>query len=1068
MKKILVLFALFVGLDAHAQLHIDFEIANKTNEVFGPLDKSKIPHGMLLDYGYDFLEVTNYDGVLRDNNYIVPSVYRDLYNSVVSMRTHLLVPKLVDPIALEQSWKSTSKSLANKVGKGTLTTSVVVNGLYYHYSKIREDALDQGLIQVIDGKQYEDVFINTQWQNPYETKEVFAMTLPVTRINNSKIALLLEESEWRTNQDALVESFAVDFGDGSGFQPLVLGKTLGHHFAQDGDFVWTFRLKLMDGTFRYCRTPVKITGKAKLETLTTRNPACLNDPWEVIIQSTQAYKGSTGSASIQIAPADVCNLINKPLIVVEGFDPHLLGNHPIYGDTHLEQFLYDIDVKYGSEGLINLITEHNAEGFDIIYVNWDNGTDWLQRNAFVLEEVIRWVNQNKTDDAAPNVVLGQSMGGVIARYALRDMENNNEDHDTSLYISHDAPHQGAHVPPGALYMVRHALNEIIQTPAGDIGVAIASGHFPVDDARKLIDRPAVKQLLVNYVNKEYEVNNEEHKIWQEALQNMGYPRQTRNIALSNGSHCAQTYGLAPGQSLFRLYGSGSTSPGTDLITFITGLGSVVGAALGDIAALFMGYLPGQTKLKIDFHIWGFPGNQEDQLYKGWIQYEKKFLWVAPLMRNITNKSFKWEGSDLLLDNYPGGAMPFIDKIKEFEEFEINFFGSYNLDLESTSSMNFIPTVSALDVGGGLTPLAAENYLAKYSIGIPQPPEFQVPFDNYTTTYNALKSNEGHITFNAQNGDWLANELNNAATLFDCIFLCEPKQIEGNDVLCKEELYFVDVVGDTQVQWSSSNPDVAFPTAPNSAATSFTTPPNTYSQEVTITAVLTSAACGNEPVVLEKTVQVGKPGLPSDLYGPELVATGAMVSYFGGPAQGADFYEWRLPYPFDRVNVIDVFGDTWQILKSVDTYQSAHVFTGNAADDGYVQLMGVNDCGLGPAKLLYVEHSGGGGGGGGIPLQEMKAVEGDAINDGILIYPNVASNEVHISIAPYTEGEAEPPSRILGVTIFPQFQQLPIKQISYHVPGVVHAEVPVFDLATGYYAMVVNTNRGPVYKILIKD
>ena len=99
---ILYLFAFICCLSANAQLHFDLEVANKTNEVFGPLDKSKIPHSMLLDYGYDFVDVPNYDGVLRDNNYIVPSVFRDLYNSVVSMRTSLVVPELVDPIALEQ------------------------------------------------------------------------------------------------------------------------------------------------------------------------------------------------------------------------------------------------------------------------------------------------------------------------------------------------------------------------------------------------------------------------------------------------------------------------------------------------------------------------------------------------------------------------------------------------------------------------------------------------------------------------------------------------------------------------------------------------------------------------------------------------------------------------------------------------------------------------------------------------------------------------------------------------------------------------------------------------------
>ncbi len=1064
------MLCLTMGIFANAQLHIDLEVANKTNEVFGQLDKSKIPHNMLLDYGYDFLDVTNYDGVLRDNNYMVPSVYRELYNSVVSMRTNLMVPQLVDPMALENSWKSTSKSLAKKVGKGSFTTAVVVNGLYYHYAKFREDALDKGLIQVVDNKYYKDAYLNMEWQDPYETKEVFAITLPYTRINNSKIALLLEESEWRTNQGNLAASLAVDFGDGSGYEPLEMGKSVGHYFEQDGDYVWTFRLKLTDGTFRYCRTPVKITGKAKLDTLTAHNPACLDDPWEETIFATKSYKGAEGSAFLQIAPANDCTTISKPLIVVEGFDSGLFAENGSIGDMDLEIFLRTVESS-SSDSLQDLITEDTIDDFDIIYVNWDNGTDWLQRNAYVLEEVIRWVNQNKADDAAPNVVLGQSMGGVIARYALRDMENNNEDHDTSLYISHDAPHQGAHVPPGVLYMVRHTLNEIINTPAGDIGVAIASGHFPVHDARQLIDRPAVKQLLINYVDVEYEVSNDEHDAWLQELQAMGYPQQSRNIALGNGSHCGQTYGMEPGQGLFRLHGIGATGFVTDLIALITGQGIYLGAALGDIPAVLMGALPGQTKLKTDFQIWSFPGNESDLLYKGWIQYEKKFLWVAPLMRTITNRTFEWEGENLRLDNYPGGSMPFIDTIDEFEEFEDNFWASYNLNLEVTSNLNFIPTTSALDVGGGFTDLKEEDYLRNYTVVSPLPPELDIPFDNFSTTYNSVGENETHITFNAQSGDWLANELNNAAILFDCTFLCDVSQIEGSNLLCKEEIYYVDVVEDTQVQWSSSNPDAALPINPNSSATAFTTPPNTFSQEVTLFATLTSESCGGSPVFLEKEVLVGTPAEPSDLYGPTEVLTGALVSYYGGPAEGADSYEWRLPYPFDRVDQFDLFGDNWQILKSSTSYQSAQVFTGHAKDGGYVQLIGVNECGTGPAKLLYVKHAseGGGGGGGGNPIQTALMDPNNFPNsiDGVVMYPNHASDEVHLAILQQDLPEGQMPSKIWGIKIYPQFLSLVKKEVRYKT-GHSSISLDVSDLVTGYYTLAIETDVGITNKILIVD
>lgn len=1069
------LFAFLCCVSVQGQLHIDLEVADQTNQIFSLLEKSKIPHNMLLDYGYDFVDVTNYDGVLRDNNYLVPSVYRDLYNSVVSMRTTLTVPELVDPMLMEQGWKSTSKTELNKLGKGAMASAVVLNGMYYQYARFRPDALQNGLIAVENNK-YRDVYVGTEWQDPYEEMEVFAMTLPVTQISNSKVSVVLGKTDWRTNQPGLVEEFAVDFGDGGGFEPMLLGVSVDHYFEQDGEYVWTFRLKLTDGTFKYCRTPVKVTGKAKQQTLTARNPDCDKKPWVETITAAKGYMGIKGVANLQIAPAKECTKIHKPLIVVEGFDTGLMGNDPEWGDTHLKSFLDEVRFKSQSQELQNLITEDTEESFDIIYVNWEDGTDWLQRNAYALEAVIEWVNNNKEDDAAPNVVLGQSMGGVIARYALRDMENNNVDHDTSLYISHDAPHQGAHVPPGFLYAARHVLNELIATPVGDVTVAVASNQFPVDDARQLIDRPAVKQMLINYVDSDYELNNTVHKAWQTELKNMGYPQQTRNIAISNGSHCAEGYGLEPGKSLFWLHGRASTSLIGDFLLFLyPALGGIPGAAFGDIPAAILGFVPGKTTLKTDFQAWAIPGNVEDLIYKGWIQYEKKSLWILPITRTLTNKAIKWQGENVYWANFPGGAMPFINTVDDFnindEETIVDFLLNYDITLETPPDLNFIPTTSALDVGGNNVALTEEDHYRVYTMDAELPDGLKIQFDNFATTYNISGKNADHISFNKANGNWLADELNEAASILDCTFLCGSSfVIEGNEEFCEQEIYFVDVKGDMQVYWSSSNPQAATPVDPNSPATSFTTSPNSYQESVTIYATLTSESCAGDPIVLEKTVHVGKPGLPSNLSGPEVVLTGALVNYFGGPAEGADYYEWWLPHPFDVVGQFDYFGDNWQILSANTYYDVANVFTGYAKHEGWVQLMGVNECGRGPARKLYVKHAGDGEpGGGGIPLEQPPGYQpnpnSNGIRDGVVIYPNTATDEVNIALEPSTGQEGIAPSKILGIAVYQQLQQAPKKQLIFSSPTT-SVLIDVRDLKVGYYFVVIETDKGPVTKILL--
>ena len=71
------------------------QVANATNTVFDNLELNRVPYGILLDYGYDFTDVTDiteFDGVLRSDNYLSAKHYRDIYNTLLSARTTTTVP----------------------------------------------------------------------------------------------------------------------------------------------------------------------------------------------------------------------------------------------------------------------------------------------------------------------------------------------------------------------------------------------------------------------------------------------------------------------------------------------------------------------------------------------------------------------------------------------------------------------------------------------------------------------------------------------------------------------------------------------------------------------------------------------------------------------------------------------------------------------------------------------------------------------------------------------------------------------------------------------------------------
>lgn len=245
------------------------------------------------------------------------------------------------------------------------------------------------------------------------------------------------------------------------------------------------------------------------------------------------------------------NILDKPIIVVDGFDT---------GDTLDINGIYSLLDFEGANGTQNLADQVRAEGFDVIILNFpvytrtadnetiDGGTDFMERNAMLLVELIDIINTAKaTNSPEQNVIIGPSMGGLISRYALNYMEANTLDADTRLYISFDSPHHGANIPIG----LQHQLNYL------------AFNDFnPVTEIQPLItdflNSPASKQLLIDHFEPHLEngsqVNFDPNLTLPEphpfrvqfessinGLVTGGFPQNTRNVAIINGSGIGNPY-----------------------------------------------------------------------------------------------------------------------------------------------------------------------------------------------------------------------------------------------------------------------------------------------------------------------------------------------------------------------------------------------------------------------------------------------------------------------------------------------------------------------------------------------
>jgi triacylglycerol esterase/lipase EstA (alpha/beta hydrolase family) len=216
---------------------------------------------------------------------------------------------------------------------------------------------------------------------------------------------------------------------------------------------------------------------------------------------------TTGKAAITLG----CDKVfDKPIIIIEGFDrtnTNTIMNYLVpYHETTFSTMLNN--------------------GYDLVYLDFNDATTWIQNNANVLIQLIQQVNLTKVGNNKC-VVIGESMGGLVARYALRKMEIEGQTHNCSHYISFDTPHKGASVPVG----LQTLLNDLSDS---NLLYALASlFSSELVETINAANTPAAQQMLMRYKGPDPHIN---FINFQNELNQMGFPTQTtRNLAMLSGA-----------------------------------------------------------------------------------------------------------------------------------------------------------------------------------------------------------------------------------------------------------------------------------------------------------------------------------------------------------------------------------------------------------------------------------------------------------------------------------------------------------------------------------------------------
>lgn len=212
-KKLLLMAALCLSCSNYlkAQHIVDTSFYHQTNYIFGNLDKSKVPFGILKDFGFEFSNLQYYDGTnMADstllNKYMLLGIYKTLFSSAV---TTTAVATLPNPAVIDSVWYTKRKP-------GFITLS----GLFYQYAYLDKNAYINNKITVNGSNQLYDKYTSGIWQNPYISTNALGFA-PATDVYMGKnFNILLSDSLWLSNSKNLVDHIEIDVADGLGYRAL--------------------------------------------------------------------------------------------------------------------------------------------------------------------------------------------------------------------------------------------------------------------------------------------------------------------------------------------------------------------------------------------------------------------------------------------------------------------------------------------------------------------------------------------------------------------------------------------------------------------------------------------------------------------------------------------------------------------------------------------------------------------------------------------------------------------------------------------------------------------------------
>ena len=529
------------------------QIESERDKIFEHVDLPQVPYGILEDYGLSSVSLLPYTKQELDTtNYLN---YATLQQIIGGLNSSMVLPHHPNSINLDR----VNSFNEEYYGKGVVPITL----LRYDLCRFSEEAVRRGDVYPLNDQIRVKGGIS---KSPYEELHLFAAAPFTSELSSRDVTFCIPQQLMLTNSQAIAQ-IEVQFEEGQPFRSIAIGEHVSYRYATDGLKMVTMRIQQVGANVWYrSHFPLAITTPQETQ-IAFEFPEL-----ESIFFLSESGLHSGGTLQYKLSPHNHTGKFRKPLFIVEGFDVYNIVHHDAEKNWTITSPFRENDFNR----ILDL-------GYDIAYLDYADGMDDIRRNAALFQEALRYINTHKEGDEK-NVVVGLSMGGLVASYGLRKMELAGEDHETRKYISYDSPHMGANVPLGAFYMAYHWLEGSEFSKIRRItNIYLWCKDNPVrmSKIREWLRKPAIRQLVPFYTedyffflksrdpgmnsftnpyDNVYDVPlspNPEFTSFHKEYKRMGLPRKTFNVAFSNGaigaspivprgSHLAEAGGYAYG------------------------------------------------------------------------------------------------------------------------------------------------------------------------------------------------------------------------------------------------------------------------------------------------------------------------------------------------------------------------------------------------------------------------------------------------------------------------------------------------------------------------------------------